>query len=115
MAQSTMMADDSILPNVLLRLQSEWDGVSRASLDEANSASSMAASIHPSLISLDVGLPQCDGPNFCQMLKPNLAAALDSYSQPSLASNVNDLNLEMVGYFPTTIPRRENASTYSSY
>jgi diguanylate cyclase (GGDEF)-like protein len=75
MSQSVLMVDDSIPLHALVRTQLAPHAVKLHSAYDGESALSMAASIHPSLILLDVNLPRLDGFEVCRTLKANPVTA----------------------------------------
>ena len=75
MSQTVLMVDDSIPLHALVRTHLEPHGLKLQSAYDGESALSMAASIHPSLILLDVNLPRLDGFEVCRTLKANPATA----------------------------------------
>jgi two-component system, cell cycle response regulator len=74
--QTVLMVDDSIPLHALVRTQLEPHALKLHSAFDGESALSMAAAIHPSLILLDVNLPRLDGFEVCRSLKANPATAM---------------------------------------
>jgi diguanylate cyclase (GGDEF)-like protein len=74
-SQTVLMVDDSIPLHALVRTHLEPHDLKVHSAYDGESALSMAASIHPNLILLDLDLPRLDGFEVCRTLKANPATA----------------------------------------
>jgi diguanylate cyclase (GGDEF)-like protein len=71
MLPNVLMVDDSNPIHALVRLHLEPHALELHSAFSGESGLSMAASVHPSLILLDVNMPQIDGFEVCRRLKAN--------------------------------------------
>lgn len=102
MSQSVLMVDDSIPLHALVRSHLEPHALKVHSAFDGESALTMAASIHPSVILLDLDLPRLDGFEVCRALKANPATAgvplMFLTADSMLASKVKGLEMGAVDY-----------------
>ncbi|MBC8107158.1 MAG: response regulator, partial [Anaerolineae bacterium] len=102
MSQSVLMVDDSIPLHALVRSHLEPHALKVHSAFDGESALTMAAAIHPSVILLDLDLPRLDGFEVCRALKANPTTAgvplMFLTADSMLASKVKGLEMGAVDY-----------------
>lgn len=114
MSQSVLIVDDSIPFHALVKSHLEPHALQVHSAYDGESALSMAASLHPSLILLDVNMPRLDGFAVCKTLKANPATAsvpLVFLTADSITTNkVKGLELGAVDYITKPFKPEELAA-----
>ncbi len=71
MSKTVLVIDDSVLLHKLIATHLEAEGLDLQSAYDGESALAMAIKLRPSLILLDVDMPQLDGFEVCRRLKAN--------------------------------------------
>jgi diguanylate cyclase (GGDEF)-like protein len=114
MSRTVLLVDDSIPLHALVRSHLEPHGFTLHSAYDGESALSMAASIHPNLILLDVNIPRMNGFEVCKTLKCNPATAsvpvIFLTANSVVTSKVAGLELGAVDYITKPFQSEELAA-----